>query len=286
MSDVKTTAIKPIKPFGVEVDFDLRTDEHDDEVKKMFEQYGLLVFRNQNLTQDQQKRVLAKLGPLLEDFRTVGYVSNTRADGILGDHDVSYHIDFYYTEHPALGISLHAIEVPYEETWTSFASGTLVLDKMPAELRERISKLEGFNIFSATDEGMHGRQSLDDYPEDAPRAVHPLIITDPITGQKAIGAVEQNTAAIVGLPREESEELLNELHRYTYAPENIYQHRWRNGDFVIWSNQAMHHARGGLTPGKTRTLQRVCITEAKPEEYDAPIPDSRLPVHMRSGAKY
>jgi len=279
---IPTHAVKPLTPFGVEVDLDLRGPEHDETVKALFEHYGLLVFRNQQLTQDQQRRVMAKLGPVLEDFRTVGYVSNTRPDGILGDHDVSFHSDFFYTAHPALGISLHAIEAPYEETWTSFADGVGVLDRLPPALRRRIETLEGLNIFSATDEGMRGRQSLDDYPADAPRAMHPLVMVDPVTGRPAMGAIQQNTAVILGLERAESEALLDELHSYTYAPENIYQHRWRTGDLVIWANQAMHHARGGLTPGKTRTLQRVCITDALPSEYDAPIPDSRLPVHMRA----
>lgn len=273
--------IKELEPFGVEVDFDLRTDEHDDEVKALYEKYGFLLFRNQQLTQEQQKRVLSKLGPVLDDFRTVGYVSNTRKDGILGDSEVSFHSDFIYSPVPALGISLHAIEVPYEETWTSFASATGALKAMPAAFRERLEGRSGLNLFSATDEGMRGRVRLEGYPEDAPRAVHPLIGTDPITKQETLYLTQQNTAIIVGLDEEESEEILATAHEYLYNDDNRYDHRWRNGDLVIWSNQALHHARGGLVPGKTRTLQRVCITNATPSDYDAPIPDDRLPEHMR-----
>ena len=77
------------------------------------------------------------------------------------------------------------------------------------------------------------------------------------------------------------EALLAEFRAVLYDPNNIYEHRWRNGDFLVWSNHAYHHARGGLVPGKTRTLQRVCITNATSEMYDAPIPNDRLPEHMR-----
>ncbi|MGD9715134.1 MAG: TauD/TfdA dioxygenase family protein [Thermomicrobiales bacterium] len=273
--------LTPITPFGVEVDLDLSTPEHDDEVKSLYEEYGFLLFRNQRLTQEQQKRVLSKLGPVLEDFRTVGYVSNTRPDGILGDAEVSFHLDFIYTPYPALGVSLHAIEVPYEETWTRFASGVRALEKLPADLRGKVSKLSGLNLFSASEEGLGGRQRLEGYPEDAPRAVHPLVHTDPITKKDALFLTQQNTAVVMELDAEEGEALLEELHGYLYSDDNIYDHRWRNGDFVVWSNQALHHARGGLVPGKTRTLQRVCITEATSEMYDAPIPDDRLPAMMR-----
>ncbi len=276
--------LTPITPFGVEVDLDLQTPEHDDEVKALYEEYGFLLFRNQTLSQEQQKRVLAKLGPVLEDFRTVGYVSNTRADGILGDAEVSFHSDFIYTPYPALGVSLHAIEVPYEETWTRFASGARALEKMPAELREKLSHLSGLNLFSASEEGLGGRQRLEGYPETAPRAVHPLLRVDPITKKEVLFATQQNTAVIVELDIPEGEALLETLHGYLYSEDNIYDHRWRNGDFVVWSNQMLHHARGGLVPGKTRTLQRVCITEATSEMYDAPIPDDRLPEIMRKYA--
>ena len=278
--------VTELKPFGAEVEADLRTAEHDDEVKRLYEKYGFLLFRNQELTQDQQRRVLAKLGPVLEDFRTIGYVSNTRKDGILGDSEVSFHLDWLYTQEPGLGISLHAIEVPYEETWTRFADAAAALKKLSPATRERISKLKGLNLFSASEEGLTGRQRLENYPDYAPRYAHPLIHVDPITGREALFATEQNTALIldendVGIGEEQSEALIAEFHKVLYNPENIYEHRWRNGDFVVWANRPFHHARGGLVPGKTRTLQRVCITNATSEMYYAPIPNDRLPEHMR-----
>ncbi|WP_191624873.1 TauD/TfdA dioxygenase family protein [Pseudomonas fluorescens] len=270
-----------MEPFGIEVDLDLRDENNDARVAELFKEYGFLLFREQDLTQEQQKRVMSKLGPVLEDFTTVGYVSNTRKDGVLGDSEVSFHLDFLYTPVPLLGISLHGIEVPYEETWTRFASGRLALEALPPATRERLRSLKGLNLFSASEEGLTGRQRLEGYPDNAPRAEHPLIHRDPITGQEVLFATQQNTALIVGLSEDDSEELIAEMHAHLYADSNIYEHRWRNGDIVIWSNQALHHARGGLVPGKTRTLQRVCITEGQSSDYRPPIPADRLPPQMR-----
>lgn len=273
--------INQFAPFGAEVDLDLRRPENDAEVARLFKEQGFLLFRNQELTQDQQKRVMSKLGPVLEDFTTLGYVSNTRPDGILGDSEVSYHLDFLYTPVPLLGISLHAIEVPYEETWTSFASGSLALEALAPATRTRLKSLTGLNLFSASQEGLTGRQRLEGYPDDAPRTEHPVISTDPITGKEVLFITQQNTAVILGMSEAESEDLLAELHGHLYSEGNIYNHRWRNGDLVIWANHAFHHARGGLVPGKTRTLQRVCITNGKAEDYRPPIPNDRLPVDKR-----
>ena len=272
---------RPLKTFGVEVDLDMRDSANDAIVADLFKKHGFLLFRNQKLSQAEQKRVLSALGPVLDDFTTVGYVSNTRADGLLGDSEVSYHLDFIYTPVPLLGISLHAIEVPYEETWTSFASASLALEALPAATRARLEGLRGLNLFSASEEGLTGRQRLEGYPANAPRTEHPMINIDPITGKKVLFATQQNTALVVGLSEAESEELLAELHQHLYAEGNVYNHRWRDGDMVVWANHAFHHARGGLVPGKTRTLQRVCITNGKSEDYRPPIPADRLPAHMR-----
>lgn len=281
MTTQAAKAVKPIEPFGVEADLDLRDPANDPAVAELFKAHGFLVFRDQNLTQDQQRRVMSALGPVLDDFTTVGYVSNTRKDGLLGDSEVSFHSDFLYSPIPVLGISLHGIEVPYEETWTRFASGQRALAALPADLRKRIRDLEGLNLFSASEEGLTGRQRLQGYPENAPRAAHKLISVDGITGRESLWVTQQNTAVIVGLDERESEDILLQLHAYLYDDANIYEHRWRDGDVVIWANQAFHHARGGLVPGKTRTLQRVCITEAPAEMYRPPIPADRLPEHMR-----
>ncbi|KPM14414.1 MULTISPECIES: TauD/TfdA dioxygenase family protein [Citromicrobium] len=281
MPTTSSVKVDPITPFGVEVDLDLNDPSNDEKVADLFKEHGFLVFREQELSQDEQKRVMARLGPLLEDFTTVGYVSNTRKDGLLGDSEVSFHSDFIYTPVPLLGISLHGIEVPYEETWTRFASGKLALESLSPQTRDRLRDLKGLNLFSASEEGLTGRQRIEGYPEDAPRAEHDIIHVDPITGWEVLYATQQNTALIVGLSEAESEELIGELHEHLYNDDNIYEHRWRNGDLVIWSNQAFHHARGGLVPGKTRTLQRVCITNGQSSDYRPPIPDDRLPEHMR-----
>ena len=44
----------------------------------------------------------------------------------------------------------------------------------------------------------------------------------------------KQTARIVDARADESLELIDELFDRIYRPENIYEHRWRMGDFVMW----------------------------------------------------
>jgi hypothetical protein len=55
---------------------------------------------------------------------------------------------------------------------------------------------------------------------------------------------------------------------YMYAAENVFEHKWKNGDLVIWDNLAHQHARGKITGG-VRTLQRVTIANFS---YEAQYP--------------
>ena len=155
-----TLSIKHLSPVGVEVDVDLKDPSTHDDVARLYEQHGLLVFRNQDLTFEQQKTVMARLGPVLEDWTTVGYVSNTRADGILGDSEVSYHSDFMFTSEPGLGNSLLAVDVQPNKTWTRYASLVNAYRKLPTDLRAKLDGLKGLNLFSSTAEALRGRQLL------------------------------------------------------------------------------------------------------------------------------
>lgn len=262
----------PLMPFGVELDLDLADPANADAVRASFVEHGLLVFRQQQLSMDEQKRIVGYLGPVCEHWSTVGYVSNKRAGGILGNAEVSFHSDNSYTSDPLLAVSLFGIEAPYETTSTRFASGTRALEKLPSILRERISRLHGINLFAASDEAQADRQRLEGYPDDCPRYVHPLIITDPVSGVQSLYALQMHTAAVASVSPSESEALLCELFGYLYEPENIYEHKWRKGDFVIWSNFRYQHARGALDPQHERTLQRVCISNGQPQVYEDALP--------------
>jgi taurine dioxygenase len=86
--------------------------------------------------------------------------------------------------------------------------------------------------------------------------------TNPRTGERYIAVSEMQTARFLGMERDESRALLHEVYRHLYAPEACLEHRWRGGDFILWDNLALQHARGNLAGVGRRILQRVvaCLT--------------------------
>jgi taurine dioxygenase len=72
-------------------------------------------------------------------------------------------------------------------------------------------------------------------------AVHPLVITHPDSGRKALFVNRGYTAQIVGLSRAESDALLAFLFQHSTAPELVYRHTWQQRDLVIWDNRCTAH---------------------------------------------
>jgi taurine dioxygenase len=105
---------------------------------------------------------------------------------------------------------------------------------------------------------MTGRNG-EDVPENLPRAVHPLVMEHPRTGEEILYINLNQTARIVELPAGESAALIDELFAASYREEEVYEHRWSVGDFVLWDNLALQHARAKITEDAPRTLQRVVL---------------------------
>jgi taurine dioxygenase len=68
-----------------------------------------------------------------------------------------------------------------------------------------------------------------------------------------------NVDCLVGLGDDESESLLEELAAHVYSSQNMHEHRWRNGDVVIWDNLAMMHSRKDVSDVGPRVLQRASM---------------------------
>jgi taurine dioxygenase len=89
----------------------------------------------------------------------------------------------------------------------------------------------------------------------------------PRTGQTLLYICQQMTAGIADMPKAESDELLEKLFQHLYAPQNIFEHHWREGDLVIWDNLALQHARPNVkSEGPVRTLRKTM----------APIPETLM----------
>lgn len=253
---------KPITPFGAEVDLDLnapRDAETEQALRDLLDRHHLLVFRKQAVSHPDQVDFVSIFGkPLLTEQDGVGFISNQAGMGGLGDVELAFHSDLSFSPKPFDSICLHAIEVEDGRSSTKYVDSTLSYGRLPAAMKDEIDGYHAMHVFG---QSLSGRNT-EDLPEHLPRSVHPLVMRHPRTGEKILYVNYNQTARIMELDKAESEALIEDLFAYSYPPEAVYEHRWHNGDLVIWDNLATQHARGDVSNVGKRTLQRAVVAEA------------------------
>ena len=94
-------------------------------------------------------------------------------------------------------------------------------------------------------------------PEEIPRladAAHPIFLPHPHTGRRAL-YVNDFADRIVGLNREESDIVLNDIRAHIDTTAPRYFHAWRSGDLLLWDNIGLQHRRDAV-PGNQRRVMR------------------------------
>ena len=237
-------------------------------VKRAWYDHIVLVFPGQEMTNDDQVRFCRYFGEL-ETVRTGNYadekmkhtmmITNVRDTGLktaLEDGDMWFHSDQCYYEIPAKGSMLYAMEIPQAGGNTLFANCYLAWETLPADLRARLDGMKAHHIY---DYGGNPTKRTREINPDAPQFLHPVAVTHPETGRKALYVNRLMTDYIDGMPRDESDALLARLFDHAEDRRFVYEHVWRVGDLVMWDNRCSMHARTDFSPGDRRMLRRITV---------------------------
>lgn len=243
----------------------------------VWKRHHVLVMRDQQLTDAQFERFSAMLGELdPPPNQGAGrknvpghpnlYVVSNRKDatgepiGALGDGEAQWHTDMSYLDRPPFASMLWAVELPDTGGDTWFASMPAALRSIPQELAARLRTL-AIKHDGTYDSGGNVRKGMvaNDDPTQSVGTVHPMVITQPESGEHTLYLGRRRNAWIVGMPLEESERLLNIVWSYATAEAVTLRHQWRLGDVVLWNNLTTMHRRDAFPADQYRTLHRSQI---------------------------
>ncbi|WP_226015665.1 TauD/TfdA family dioxygenase [Novosphingobium sp. FKTRR1] len=245
-------------------------------VRSVFADHGVVFFRDQTLTEQQHIAFARQIGQINinrffaahPDFPEIALVVKEpdQKDNIGG----GWHTDHSYDAEPALGSILVARELPPEGGATSFASMYAAYDALPDHLRARIdgasavhsakhvfgSKPTAYASTQDTRGGRIGNSAAADVLEDV---IHPVVITHPLSGKRALYVNPGFTIGIVGLPAEESTALLLELYAHCVNPAFHSVFEWQPGSIALWDNRATWHFAHNDYHGHRREMHRITI---------------------------
>ena len=190
---------------------------------------------------------------------------NGKSIGNLGHYEAVWHSDMSYNESCPMGSLLYAIEVPPVGGNTGFANMYRAYDTLPPELKREIAGKGCRHDSSRNSAGelRKGFKEITD-PREAPGAIHPIIRTHPETHKNSLFLGRRQSAYIIGMPLDESEDLLNRLWAHATQKAFEWYQVWQVGDLVMWDNRSAMHRRDEFDANTRRLMHRTQVKGGTP----------------------
>lgn len=243
-------------------------DADFERVRAAFLEHLVVVFRGQSITPAQQVAFTERFGPARphplgsrahrRGFPQVLVLENR--PGRPGARNDFWHSDISFAAEPPKASILYALRVTEGVGDTLFANMYAAYERLPADMKARLDGLRAFHSGERLAERAKRAQGSDALPIDAlpPPAEHPVVRPHPETGRPALYVNPYFTTRFAGMSRGASRPLLDELAARATVAANIYRHRWRAGDVVIWDNRCvMHYAEYDYDDSRPRLMNRT-----------------------------
>ncbi len=283
-----TVSIRPLHPLfcgevsGIDMTRDL-TSEEVAAVEAGMDEYAVLVFHKQNITDQQQQSFTRNFGEL----ELPGAVSNItkdherRLDPLMADvsnlnrdhkpfdrNDRArmfnlgnrlWHSDSSFRAVPAKYSLLSGRIVPAAGGNTEFADMRAAYDALDDKTKAEIEDLvcEHSLLYSR---GQLGFEGLSEEEQANFKPVRQrLVRTHPVTGRKSL-YLSAHGGTIVGWQTPEARVFLKDLNEHATQREFVHRHQWRQYDLVVWDNrQVMHRVRAFNDTAEIRDMRRTTV---------------------------
>ncbi len=260
------------------------------EVRAALFRHKMIYFRDQKISHADQAAFSRRFGPFAEDAYTQGVPGYPQVQPLIKEADQSvgmvfgagWHTDSAFLAEPPAISMLYGVDIPPYGGDTIFANSALAyamlsetMQRMLAPLRVHMSMgrvVQTAQAHLAADETPLGRvaatRDMGRLPDEIARkvqgAMHPLVRTHPVTGEKALYCDETYATGVEGLTAAEAEPLLRFLAGHITQPAFTCRLRWAPGTYVAWDNRLCVHQAFNDYDGFRRELYRTTIAGETP----------------------
>ncbi len=248
------------------------TGEEVAELHAAIDEYSVLLFPQQNMSDEAQMQLTSALGEPEENHVTFGRTGEIIYIGTVGNvidddtkHDESathtrsmkgnnlWHSDSSFRRVPSYVSILHAYEVPGEGGATEFVSQRCAYDRLGSDTKAEINDLHVLHdyVFSRTKTApVH-----DNHAASLPPIEQKLVRRNPRNGRRNYYA-GAHARSIVGWNGIDSRRLIDELNDLATRPEYRWSQDWRPGDTLFWDNRCILHRGTGYDADRYRRNMR------------------------------
>jgi taurine dioxygenase len=210
-----------------------------DELRDAFTRYQVLFFRNQAISNEDQIRLAGYFGSLGQHVAKFSNSIQTenplirrfhydeKSEMISGE---AFHSDLSSSQYPPLASMLYLHTIPPNgggDTMFSsmYAAYNTLSEGMKRYLEPLTATHDGTRIFGP----------------GTPVSVHPVIVTHPVSGKKAIYINGAYVTRINDIPHLESERIIQFLVDHCNDDRWICRFRWTPNSIAFWDNRSVQH---------------------------------------------
>jgi alpha-ketoglutarate-dependent 2,4-dichlorophenoxyacetate dioxygenase len=286
-----TIAIRQLHPVFVgEVSgVDLRRPLTSDEaaaIEAGMDRHAVLVFHDQNLTDEQQIAFSRNFGTVeravggnvtKDQDRRLSFdmadISNLDKDNKVMARDDRrrmfnlgnelWHSDSSYRVIPAKFSLLSARAVPSSGGNTEFADMRAAYDALDDRTKGEIEGLVAEHSLMYS----RGILGFGEFTPEEQKTFAPvrqsLVRTHPASGRKSL-FLASHAGTIVGWPMPEARAFLRDLTEHATQRQFVHAHQWRQYDLVMWDNRATMHRARRYDHTQVRDMRRTTIAGSAP----------------------
>ncbi len=238
-------------------------------IKDAWATYGVLFFRDQNITPDQHLAFAQQFADIDVNKFFAAVDGYPQIAQVLKEPDQEHnigggwHTDHTYDTVPARGSILLAREVPEGGGDTHFLSVAAAYDALPDDLKATVADLEAHHssahVFGA--DSQHAEEIGDRFgnAEKVGGTIHPVVVKHPESGRSVLYVNLAFVTGIVGWSQDESDDLLHQLYRHIARGGFDYRFQWQVGSIAMWDNRSTWHMAYNDYPGQRRLMHRITI---------------------------
>ena len=281
-SNYKLIQIKPlIGPHGAEIGGVNLQDEISDaifaEIHQAFLQYKVIVFRDQNIDDQQHINFGKRFGKLfihpyvssINNYPEIIRLLKEPNDTI--NNGGALHFDLTFLKQPPKASILRLIDVPKNGGDTMFSCMYAAYDALSESMKKYLDGLRGLHtsakLFGPTgyySHNMSKNSTAIKLNEMDFITTHPLVRTNPETGKKGLFVNSGYVERIMDIPIKEGNHILEFLYHHCAQSEFSTRVRWKKDTITMWDNRsAMHYALNDYQ-GQRREGIRVSIEGDRP----------------------
>lgn len=258
------------------VDVRQMTGPEFDRIRAAYAEHGVIFFRDQSLSEDDHIAFARRFGPININRFFQAHERYPEIALVLKEKEQKtnigggWHTDHSYDAEPAMGSVLVARQLPDEGGDTWFVSMYTAYETLDAATKKEIAGLRAVhsakhifgsgndNFYKANrdTDGRIGNTAAADVLDDV---VHPVVITHPLSGKKALYVNPAFTVRIAGYSDEASNALLMRLYAHAMNPAHAHRFKWKPGSVAFWDNRSTWHWAMNDYHGERRLMHRITI---------------------------